>query len=75
MVDQVQEQPTQQSQEPQPLMITLSLTAQQVLAVLTGLGELKTDFNVWPLKQIITQQFNSQLPPAPEAPAEEPKAE
>lgn len=51
-----------QTEQKQPIVVTLQLTVSQVNAILLGLGELKTNSGVWPLTQNILQQVQPQLP-------------
>lgn len=54
------------TEEVTPVTITLTLNVQQVNAIVAGLGELKTNADVWPLKQWIIQEATKQLPPPEE---------
>lgn len=55
----MEEQQTQQPQE--PVMLVLNLNLDQVTALISCLDEVPTKFNAWPLKQIVIQQANAQL--------------
>lgn len=51
--------------------LTLTLTVDEVNAVLQTLGNLPTSSGAWPLVCKIQEQGKAQLPPQPEAPATE----
>lgn len=71
MSETTQQPEEQQAQE--PVVLTLNLNVEQIQKVIFALNELKTGSDVWPLRQFIIQQANTQLQtlqPAEETPTE-----
>lgn len=61
MIAQVENLQEDQQKQMEPVILNLTLNFDQVNAVVAALGRLPTESGVWPLREIIIQQANSQL--------------